>query len=574
MSGPRFPERAASRAVLIGAGTFHDPELPDIPAVRANLDALRRTLTHPVHGVFAPEHCAVVEDPEDQSTVGAALSRAVRESEDLLLVYYCGHGLLDDAGLLHFALTGTDTENVGFSAIHLDLVKRMVGGARARSRVLVLDCCFSGQAVSAMAGPGGLALGQLDLTGTYTLTSTTATAPSHAPPGAAHTAFTGSMLRALAVPGPLTLDEVHRHIDQELAGLGLPRPQRRSVGAVGKLSLVRGPLREAEAPSATGTRAPTDADTRSATSPAPSRRTRSRAVLAATALSVVALLFPLLGNLLTSDADGGSGGDSPGSGSRLFDGDTVQVGMRVDRVETGYYQPPEGGFSAYSVDVILALLKEARIKAEPIYVNVPWDRQIHELTEGAVDLDAALVITASRMREVDFVGPFASSRQGVLVRAEATASIHKPGDLDGKRVCVQVGSTSEAALKGSRYDRTTVQVEPNFSSCVGLLLDGQVDALAADSLALSALADQYPRLKVVPAISFGDLESYGIALPKGYSKDCERLRDAMVTYVSGDAWLRDFRKRLPTSYLSGGDQARPTAADIRRWSCRTSPADG
>ncbi|MHB6911640.1 hypothetical protein [Streptomyces sp. DB-54] len=84
--------------------------------------------------------------PKDQASVGAALSQAVRESEALLLVYYCGHGLLAEAGLLHFALTGTDTENVSFSAIHLDLVKRMVGGARAKARVLVLDCCFSGQA--------------------------------------------------------------------------------------------------------------------------------------------------------------------------------------------------------------------------------------------------------------------------------------------------------------------------------------------------------------------------------------------------------------------------------------------
>ncbi|MEU6822333.1 hypothetical protein ABZ921_17045 [Streptomyces atriruber] len=51
--------------------------------------------------------------------------------------------MLDDAGLLHFALTGTDNENVSRSAIHLDLVKRMVGGARAKARVLVLDCCFA-----------------------------------------------------------------------------------------------------------------------------------------------------------------------------------------------------------------------------------------------------------------------------------------------------------------------------------------------------------------------------------------------------------------------------------------------
>lgn len=343
MSGTRFPEGSASRAVLIGTGTFHDSELPDIPAVQANLDVLRRTLTDPVHGVLAPEHCAVVADPKDQNTVGAALARAVREADDLLLVYYCGHGLVDDDGLLHFALTGTDSENVGFSAIHLDLVKRMVGGARAKSRVLVLDCCFSGQAISAMAAPSGLVLGQLNLTGTYTLTSTTATAPSHAPPGATHTAFTGAMLQALTVPGPLTLDEVHGHVERELSGLGLPGPQRRSVGAVGELCLVRGPVRDTEEPSAPGTQEPTDAETDSTAEPTPPRRTRSWTVPAAIALSAVALLSPLLGNLLTGDSNTGSGSGSSGSGSSLLDDDTVQIGMRVDRPDTGSYQPPRAG---------------------------------------------------------------------------------------------------------------------------------------------------------------------------------------------------------------------------------------
>ncbi|WP_037687310.1 caspase, EACC1-associated type [Streptomyces aureocirculatus] len=569
MSGTRFPEGAASWAVLIGTGTFHDPALPDIPAVQANLDALRRTLTHPVHGVLAPEHCVVVDDPKDQNSVGAALSRAVRESEDLLLVYYCGHGLLDDAGLLHFALTGTDTENVGFSAVHLDLVKRMVGGARAKARVLVLDCCFSGQAVSAMAGPSGLALGQLNLTGTYTLTSTTATAPSHAPPGAAHTAFTGAMLHALTVPGPLTLDEVHLHIDRELAGLGLPRPQRRSVGAVGELSLVRGPVRDTETPSAAGTQAPPDADTGSATAPATPRRRRSRTVLAAIALSAVALLSSLWGNPLTSDSDAGSRGDSSGRGSSLFDDDTVQVGMRVDRLETGHYRPPEGGFSAYSVDVLLDLLKEARIKSEPIYVNVPWDRQISELAKRAVDLDAALTITPSRMREVDFVGPFASSAQGVLVRATNMQSIQKIGDLNGKHVCVQRGSTSADALKKSAYREIALRVEPDFSSCIDSVRNMEVHALAADSLALSALAEEHgDQLVVVPDISFGAPVDYGVALPKGHSKDCERLRDAMVKYVSSDTWLRKFQNRLPTAYERGMDETRPTAQKIKALSCR------
>jgi glutamate transport system substrate-binding protein len=289
----------------------------------------------------------------------------------------------------------------------------------------------------------------------------------------------------------------------------------------------------------------------------------------------VALLSPLLGNLLTSESDAGSSGDSPGSDSSLFDDDTVQVGMRVDRLETGHYRPPEGGFSAFSVDVVLALLKEARVTSEPIYVNVPWDRQISELTKRAVGLDAALTITPSRMREVDFVGPFASSAQGFLVRARGTKSIQKFGDLNGKRVCVGEGSLSADALKENEFKEIAVDIQPDFSSCVDRLRNGAVDALAADSLALSALEVEHnDLLRVVPDISFGAPNAYGIALPKGYSKDCKHLRDAMVKYVSSDTWLRNFEKRLPTAYRRGMDEARPKESEIKAQSCRNTPAHG
>ncbi|MFD5433490.1 caspase domain-containing protein [Kitasatospora sp. NPDC127067] len=240
--GPRFPHGPSSRAVLIGSSKFRTEALPPIPAVRDNLEALRHALTHPDHGLLAPQHCRVLPDPDDQRAVGDALEWASREASDLLLVYYAGHGLLDEDGRLHLALVGTDPARVGFTAVPLELIKRDVARAPAKARILLLDCCFSGRAVAAMAEPQSVIAGQLDFTGTYTLTSTTPNAPSHAPPGDRYTAFTGALLHALSLPQPLTLDEVYTHIDHELFGLGLPRPQRRTVNAVGDLALVKGPV--------------------------------------------------------------------------------------------------------------------------------------------------------------------------------------------------------------------------------------------------------------------------------------------------------------------------------------------
>jgi hypothetical protein len=229
--------------VLIGVPDYQSPELPAIPAVRENLGALHEAMTAGDHGLLPPGNCRILGTDGDAvslASVGAELISAGSEATDLLLVYYAGHGVLDDDGLLHLALADTNPESVGFSAIPFNLVKRELSRARAKARVLLLDCCFSGRAFAAMAAPSSLVSGQLDLNGTYILTSTTATAPSYAPPGARHTAFTEALLSALAQPEALTLNGIYEHVDRELTTRGLPPPQARSVNAANDLVLVRG----------------------------------------------------------------------------------------------------------------------------------------------------------------------------------------------------------------------------------------------------------------------------------------------------------------------------------------------
>ncbi len=185
MSQPRFPDPTRSRAVLIGPSHFTaaGPDLPDIPAVEANLTALRQVLTSPDTGVLRPESCRVLIDSTSVDEVGTALSDLTATATDLLLVYYAGHGLVDARGRLHLALAHTHPCRARWTALPVELLREEIATSAAATRVLVLDCCFSGRAIEAMADNQGVITGQLEVAGTYTLTSTTANAPSHAPAG-------------------------------------------------------------------------------------------------------------------------------------------------------------------------------------------------------------------------------------------------------------------------------------------------------------------------------------------------------------------------------------------------------
>ncbi|KUL54909.1 hypothetical protein ADL22_02195 [Streptomyces sp. NRRL F-4489] len=255
-AGRWFPYGPASRAVLIGTSRFTSPGLEDLPSVANSLWGMRDALTHPAHGLLAPEHCRVLADPADAAAIGEALNRAEEEARELLLVYYAGHGVLDEDGRLHLGLVPTDRSHVRFSGVPIDVVKRHLEGSAARARVLILDCCFSGRAISVMSDPVSLALGQLDLSGTYILTAAPKNAPALAPPGERYTAFTGALLGALGAPMPLTLDEIHAYADGVLSGrpTPMPRPQRLASGATGSLVLMRGPADTAGAAGAPGAR--------------------------------------------------------------------------------------------------------------------------------------------------------------------------------------------------------------------------------------------------------------------------------------------------------------------------------
>lgn len=236
----RFPDPLQSRAVLIGASRFTESDdLPTLPSIRSNLEGLQFELTNLNTGTISGEHCTVLSNPTATVDVGNALAQSA-EATDVLFVYYSGHGLVDERGKLYLALSSTNPKRLRWTALPFDTLREELASSPASIRILVLDCCFSGRAVEAMSDNRSVIAGQIDIAGTYTMTSTTATAPSTAPANEKYTSFTGALLSALRGQLPLTLNDIYSEVWRQLHSLGLPRPQRRETNAAGALTLTRG----------------------------------------------------------------------------------------------------------------------------------------------------------------------------------------------------------------------------------------------------------------------------------------------------------------------------------------------
>ncbi|MET9953993.1 caspase family protein, partial [Streptomyces sp. NPDC006339] len=223
-----------SYAVLIGSSAYRSPELEDLPAVARNLEDLARLLADPGVLGLPPENITRVCEPPSPTELLDAVREATRRATGMLLVYYAGHGLVGpgEVDSLLLALPSSDPRRPYTSVDFASLRREVLGADRRTDRVVILDCCYSGQAMAGgMSGPVTMAE-QARIAGTYLLTACGPNRLAIAPPGEPHTAFTGELIRALSdgLPGAgplIRATELYEHLVGELRAKGRPLPQQR-----------------------------------------------------------------------------------------------------------------------------------------------------------------------------------------------------------------------------------------------------------------------------------------------------------------------------------------------------------
>lgn len=245
MSALPDPER--SRAILIGTSAFESDLFANLPAVRNNLRDLRSALTDPRTGILARDHCQVVDNPESPASLTKRLRRFSREAEDLLFVYYAGHGIRHELrDRLYLTTRETDPEEPETTAVAFDTLRDAVEMSPAQVKLLILDCCYSGLAIGAMSD-SLLDSREIKVRGTTVIASSPKNGVSLSPPGDRNTAFTAELIALLTSrsPGrPLDVNSLYGALDAALARRGMPRPKMQAMDTSSSLLLRRELLAE------------------------------------------------------------------------------------------------------------------------------------------------------------------------------------------------------------------------------------------------------------------------------------------------------------------------------------------
>ncbi|MFC5828160.1 transporter substrate-binding domain-containing protein [Nonomuraea insulae] len=223
-------------------------------------------------------------------------------------------------------------------------------------------------------------------------------------------------------------------------------------------------------------------------------------------------------------------------------GARTTVGVLTDLPGIGALKIGPNKRTGFDNDLVLWL--STKIGFEPRYIDVTIvEREPALITEPllADAIFAAFSITDDRKGRIDFAGPYLINKQGVMVRAKETR-ILTISDLETKTLCAPRGSTSLRELQARKLKVTE---EESVEQCIENLKNETVDGVSTDQLLLYGRAEKDSSLRVLPKLTFGYYENYGIGLPKNSGADCKLLTEHIKEFIKSGAWEDFFIQNFP-----------------------------
>lgn len=200
---------------------------------------------------------------------------------------------------------------------------------------------------------------------------------------------------------------------------------------------------------------------------------------------------------------------------KIEDRGKLVVGVKYDSKPFGFLDENQE-VKGFDVDVAREIAKYIFGDENAVeFKQVTSSNRIFMLTSDAVDMVVAtMTINPKRRQVVDFSQPYYVAGQAVMV--PNTSTIRNVRDLNGKKVIIVLGSTSEKNLRVLAPE-AVIQGFRTYNDAYTALKAGRASALTTDDTILYGFVHDDANFKILPERY--TKEPYGIAIRKDESAE-------------------------------------------------------
>ncbi len=235
-------------AVLIACSEYpNEPKLLDLACPTNDVDGLNEILSAPKFGDFT-EVRVLKNQPhyEVLRTINMVLKKAAKD--DFVLIYYSGHGKLDQAGRLYLAAPSTEVSLLEATSIPVQSIRSYLDVSRTVKSALILDCCYSGAVEKAFLR--GDVDEQLNIMssgrGTFIMTSATGVQTAREKESDGLGVFTKHLIAGIRSgeadkdgDGLVTMNEMYNYVHDRVLNESHQEPMRWGLNVRGELILAK-----------------------------------------------------------------------------------------------------------------------------------------------------------------------------------------------------------------------------------------------------------------------------------------------------------------------------------------------
>lgn len=239
--------------------------------------------------------------------------------------------------------------------------------------------------------------------------------------------------------------------------------------------------------------------------------------------------------LMVSVMLGGCGGQSANS-------KVLKVGMDAAFAPFEFQDDKSNEYAGFDVDLMKAIGKQLGMEVQ--FQNIGFDGLIPALDSNNIDVIASgMTIKEERKSKVTFSQPYFKSGLSILVKGD-NQTIHSFKDLEGKKIAVQIGSSSADLAK--KITNAQVREFNTPPDAFMELKSGGVEAVINDLPVNQDYINHAPSNEVKIVGDLLQAEDYGLAVAKKNTELAKKIDDALSTLKQNGEYDKIYQKWFGT----------------------------